>query len=720
MKRLLDPPPRTAPVLAVLLLLLVSNTQISLPWLPAAHPRPPLLLVATAGGGGHNYGDALALSILFFEQQRSGKLPANQRAKWRGDSGLNDGKDVGVNLSKGYYDSGDNVKYGLPMAFTVATLAWGVVEYGSQLEEQGQLQYALDAVRWGADYFVSAHPEPNVLYAQGVGSGGVSQRSGRRRVGPRVLAAARGDDHAAHRVPPRRRQSRHGGRAEAAAALAAASLAFVASDRAYSTTLLRHARELFSFADKYRRTYTASIPSAATYYQSYSGYNDELLWAAGWLYRATTDQQYLGYIRANKDALKGAATTAKMFSWDDKFAGAQVLLSQLALVAGDSSMQAYADQAQRFMCNVLAGSKTPGGLLVFLPWSNLQYVTSASLLLSVYSDYLDRASVPSFKCASGQTLTPTDLRRMAQKQVDYILGSNPKGMSYMAGYGAYYPKRQHHRAASLPSMKSRPGFIACGDGFSFFHTPNPNQNVLAGALVGGPDASDSFTDDRGNYQQNEPSTYVNAPLVGVLARIAGGTEKIPVTHADPGPISAPKGPRAGGQSGGGSGGGKSGGGSGGGKSGGGSGGGKSGGGSGGGKSGGGSGGGKSPPKNTGGKPSNGNNNGGSKGSSGGGSSKGVRRLVVQTKQTGVWKDKSGQEVGRYMANITNVSGGRLNALTLRASNFHASSYWGLVTSEKPRGFRIVQNGGNMDKGASVAVVYIQPGGKARFRGIFRD
>ncbi|GJP46252.1 hypothetical protein CLOM_g5558 [Closterium sp. NIES-68] len=676
-----------AAALAVLLLL-VSGMQHTPSWLPTAQRGPPpLLLAAAAATGGQNYGDALALSILFFEQQRSGKLPPNQRAKWRGDSGLKDGKDVGVDLSKGYYDSGDNVKYGLPMAFTVATLAWGVVEYGSQLEAQGQLQYALDAVRWGADFFVNAHPEPNVLYAQ-VGDGVSDHACWQRpedmttpRTAYRLDAANPGTEVAA----------------EAAAALAAASLAFVASDKGYSTTLLRHARELFAFADKYRRTYTASIPSAATYYQSYSGYNDELLWAAGWLYRATADQQYLGYIRANKEALKGAATTAKMFSWDDKYAGAQVLLSQLALVADDSTMQPYADRAQEFMCNVVGGTKTPGGLLIFLPWSNLQYVTSASLLLSVYSDYLDRASVASFKCASGPTLTPADLRRTAQKQVDYILGSNPKAMSYMAGYGSYYPKRQHHRGASLPSIKSSPAFIACGDGFSFFHTQSPNQNVLAGALVGGPDASDSFSDDRSNYQQNEPSTYVNAPLVGVLARIAGGTEKIPVTHADPAPITAPKGSRPGGSTGGGKG-------------------------SGGGSSGGAKSPPKSPPKNTGGKPSNGkNNNGDSKSSSGSkGGSKGVRRLVVRTKQTGTWKDKSGQEVGRYSANITNVSGGRLNAVTLRASNFHASSYWGLTWSEKPRGYRIVQNGGNLDKGSSVAVVYIQSGGKARFRGIWKD
>ena len=50
---------------------------------------------AAAGLGGlssPNYSGALAKAILFFEGQRSGRLPANQRVKWRGDSALNDGQ----------------------------------------------------------------------------------------------------------------------------------------------------------------------------------------------------------------------------------------------------------------------------------------------------------------------------------------------------------------------------------------------------------------------------------------------------------------------------------------------------------------------------------------------------------------------------------------------------------------------------------------------------
>lgn len=53
-------------------------------------------LVPLALAGGHNYGQALTKSILFFEAQRSGFLPSTQRVQWRGHSGLNDGKANGV------------------------------------------------------------------------------------------------------------------------------------------------------------------------------------------------------------------------------------------------------------------------------------------------------------------------------------------------------------------------------------------------------------------------------------------------------------------------------------------------------------------------------------------------------------------------------------------------------------------------------------------------
>ena len=52
----------------------------------------------------YNYKDALHKSILFYEAQRSGKLPAGNRVPWRGDSALLDGSSVGHDLTGGWYD----------------------------------------------------------------------------------------------------------------------------------------------------------------------------------------------------------------------------------------------------------------------------------------------------------------------------------------------------------------------------------------------------------------------------------------------------------------------------------------------------------------------------------------------------------------------------------------------------------------------------------------
>lgn len=46
--------------------------------------------------------------LYFYEAQRSGKLPATNRVLWRNDSALNDGSDIGLDLSGGYYDAGGN------------------------------------------------------------------------------------------------------------------------------------------------------------------------------------------------------------------------------------------------------------------------------------------------------------------------------------------------------------------------------------------------------------------------------------------------------------------------------------------------------------------------------------------------------------------------------------------------------------------------------------
>ncbi|KAG2326104.1 hypothetical protein Bca52824_008832 [Brassica carinata] len=202
-------------------------------------------------------------------------------------------------------------------------------------------------------------------------------------------------------------------------------------------------------------------------------------------------------------------------------------MAKLALegkVKINTKMEDYKSMAEQFICNCAQkGSnnfkKTHGGLLWFLPWNNLQYTTTASFVLSAYSKYLKAANA-SIKCPSG-SLQASDLFNHARAQVDYILGSNPKNMSYMVGFGTKYPKRPHHRGASIVSIKKNRTAVTCTAGFSdWYHNPAPNPNVLTGALVGGPDQNDAYGDARTDFQHNEPVLATVAPFVGVLAAIA--------------------------------------------------------------------------------------------------------------------------------------------------------------------------------------------------------
>lgn len=497
-----------------------------------------LLVLLSVGSvaAGHDYGEALSKSILFYEAQRSGKLPATQRANWRTDSGLHDGFANGVDLVGGYYDAGDNVKFGLPMAHTITMLSWSVIEYGKHLANNGELGYAMEAIQWGTNYLLKAHPEANVLYGE-VGDGNSDHYCWQR---PEDMTTPR----QAYKIDTNNPGSDLAG--ETAASMAAASIVFRQSTPDYSNDLLGHAKQLFEFADKYRGKYDSSITIVRKYYGSISGYADELLWAAAWLHEATGDQYYLNYMIDNAGSLGGTTMAMNEFSWDDKYAGVQVLASKFFMQGRGGQnkevMQQYQEKAEYFMCACLQKNdhsvqRTPGGLLYWQKWNNMHFVTSASFLLTVYSDYLSSAG-KQLQCPSGEVY-PSQLLALAKSQVDYILGDNPRATSYMVGYSPNYPRQVHHRASSIVSYKEDSSFVSCKGGYAtWFNHQGNDPNVLVGAIVGGPDHNDNFADARDNYEQTEPATYNNGPMVGILARLQGGNagdnQLLPVTVPKPG------------------------------------------------------------------------------------------------------------------------------------------------------------------------------------------
>ena len=52
------------------------------------------------------------------------------------------------------------------MAYTITVLAWSGITYQKAYENVGEMDHLLDTLKWGTDYFIKAHPEPNVLYGQ--------------------------------------------------------------------------------------------------------------------------------------------------------------------------------------------------------------------------------------------------------------------------------------------------------------------------------------------------------------------------------------------------------------------------------------------------------------------------------------------------------------------------------------------------------------------------
>ena len=54
-------------------------------------------------------------------------------------------------------------------------------------------------------------------------------------------------------------------------------------------------------------------------------------------------------------------------------------------------------------------------------------------------------------------------------------------------------------------------------GWDELHTSNANPNVLYGAVVGGPDANDNYSDDRESYASNEVGCDYNAGFQSAIA-----------------------------------------------------------------------------------------------------------------------------------------------------------------------------------------------------------
>jgi len=485
---------RTVRIAAVLLTVAAGVVPVisSLP----AHAIP-------SAGPVFNYAEALQKAVWFYDAQRLGRLPANNRVSWRGDSFLTDGTDASLDLVGGFADAGDTIKATYPLAHTLTTLAWSMIEAPQGYTNSGQSTYLLSNLRWGMDYLIRAHPAANRLVAE-VADPGLDHRlwaAAEVQNYPRqtyfINSSCWGSDLAM----------------STAAAFASASMVFRTSDPTYANTLLTHAQQLWSTTESLPKvTYHTCVPIITEFYKSWSGFNDELVWGSLWLYRATGTQSYLDRALAYYPNMpkqdQGANSPIKYgwtYDWDDKTASSYILLAALT-----GNTQALADSRNWADFNAGAGvngqklNPSPGGQAFYGNWGSLRYSAGAAFIAFLLAD-------------SGRldATRNQQLHDFAVRQVNYILGDNPSSLSYMVGFGANFVRRPHHRTAH-------------GSWTDHFYQPVENRHTLYGALIGGPkQADDNYgPEDRNDFQKAEVALDYNAGLTGALARMVkeyGGT-----------------------------------------------------------------------------------------------------------------------------------------------------------------------------------------------------
>ncbi|XP_061198129.1 endoglucanase E-4-like isoform X1 [Saccostrea echinata] len=433
--------------------------------------KPPT--VSVDDGTKYNYNEVLMKSIMFYEAQRSGKLPDDNRITWRGDSSLLDQGDNGEDLTGGWYDAGDNIKFGFPMAATTTMLTWGLLRYKDAYQHSGQLDKMYECIRWPLEWLLKCHTGTNELYVQ-VGEGKSHSTWDR----PESITTRQ----PVFKVDENKPGSDVAG--EYAAAMAAGYLAFKDKDPTFAAKLLQHAKQINNFAVAYKGKYSDSVTAAAEFYRS-NDYNDELSWAGVWLYKATNDSKYLA--QAEKYYVSGPSWGQ---SWDDKTAGCQVLLYE------ETGKDKYKQEIESTFNDWMPGGSipySPKGLAFRNQWGSLRYASNMAFLALLLAD---------------DGLHSSTYRDWAKGQIHYVLGDT--GRSFVCGFGVNPPVHPHHRGASCPTMPA-----PCG--MAYLTRKGPNPHVLYGGLVGGPDVHDRYTDDRQNYQINEVACDYNAGFQSAVA-----------------------------------------------------------------------------------------------------------------------------------------------------------------------------------------------------------
>lgn len=460
-------------------------------------------MTASAQPSAGTYGDALKLSLYFFDANQCGA--DDNVLTWRGkchtydaEASLSSAKGLSsssvaaikaanggldtVDVSGGYHDAGDHLKFSNTMGYSCTNLAWSYFENPDSYKETGSEDHLLYILKKMCDYFMK------VTYLDDSGN---------------VIAFCYmvGDDqdHNIWTAPEVQTQNRPTYWADAsnpsvdasghmAAALAATSLAFRDKNADYADACLKYANALEKFTEKYPKATYEGIGS----YYSCGNIEDKVAWSDLWCAIANNNgklpDSYQAQYTPSNGVYNGSIYDYWVYSWDKVWGGYSALLYSM-------DPQKYSAHGSELVFDMdqLVGNKNQAYYLVGGGWGASRYNCAWQMYALTYAKY-----------TSGQD----KYNEYAQGQMDYLLGNNPANRSYLIGFGDSYPQHIHHRAA------------------------NPDKDtakyILYGTLVGGPtDANGSYDDNTNSYSCTEPALDYNGcfalAIAGLYAVYGGST-----------------------------------------------------------------------------------------------------------------------------------------------------------------------------------------------------
>lgn len=464
--------------------------------------------VFTVGAGAYRALDAAALKAFYFNRSGTALAPRHAGAYARPAGHPDDRVLVHASAAsatrpagsvlaapRGWYDAGDYNKYIASSAISTYTLLaayehfpqWftgldaGIPESGDAVPD------ILDEAMWNLDW---------MLAMQDPDDGGVYHKLSNLRFDAMVLP------HQAMREPRYVLAKSTSAALGFAATMATASRVLAAYEQRWpglSARTLAAAERAWAWAQAHPVVLFKNPPDVLTGEYGDSRLEDEFAWAAAELFITTGKD---GYYRA----LAPETVSATVPAWDDVRGLAWMSLAHHRARLGPIADQGLIASRVDGLAARLAAEWRASGYRVamkgpdFVWGSNAVVLNGAMMLLQAYRlngkrDYLDAA----------------------QSNLDFVLGRNPVGLSFVTGFGARTPRHPHHR----PSLGDKvvapvPGFVVGG--------PNPLQQDKAECppYPSGLPAL-SYLDHACSYASNEVAINWNAPLVYVLGALSALT-----------------------------------------------------------------------------------------------------------------------------------------------------------------------------------------------------